>query len=381
MRAHALMSSVIGRPVLLMLLTVVIVAGGCMPPAAEAQRSDPRVHPERVDPTWGGRMTSAWHLAWAQRWREAEASFSALRSEQPDAMEPLVGLAFVARAQTHYGEARQYYAEALARDSTSADVHRQALATTWERSGWFDVRMGRTFFPGTGGAPLVSGHLAATLSPQLVVLGRAASFAGGAPFDVGGGGPARSIGCSSAGEGPPAASMAPMNTRASVYEVGAAMHPSASVWLTPRLERWSAASGEDVLGWVDGAYKPGDNFTVLGGVRPLDGRLGAPQVSAGAEIAVNRAGDVLTVYGAHGLRATCVESRDFFRAFFTGAPVRRMRYQLMLAEERGPPFSAMVVAASATFLTSPTRGLRADVSRRTGAFAQTTISSGVVMRW
>jgi|GEM_PF-5385386 len=81
-------------------------AACCVPSIVAAQLPRERVHPEVVDSTWGRRTQAAWQLAWARQWSDAHAAFDVLHHQHPDAVEPLLGLAFVDRATWRYASAQ-----------------------------------------------------------------------------------------------------------------------------------------------------------------------------------------------------------------------------------------------------------------------------------
>jgi hypothetical protein len=341
----------------------VVQQGGRSTPAAPS--ADPRVHPELADSTWGPRMRSAWSAAWAGRWHDAEAAFSALHDEQPDAMEPYVGLGFIARAGMRYDAARQYFAEALAREPAASDVRRQALALRWDRPGSAELRVGAAAPPGGAPSALASINVVAPLTPSLSLLLRAGSFGFDDPRELSG----------------PRVDTGTTSRRAQVLGGGAILHPTASLWITPRLEWWSTPEG-GLFGWIEGAYKPvGRRFAILGGARPISGHGRSPQVGGGAEVMSEDGSSVLTLYGMHGLRADTLESRDLLRAILTHSTSAAMTYQLATSAELGSPFAATTVSAGVVYLTSPRLGVRTEIASRMGAVPRNSLCTALVVRW
>jgi hypothetical protein len=278
-------------------------------------------------------------------------------------MEPYVGLAFVARAEMRYDAARKYFAEALAREPTAAEVRRQALALYWDRPGSAELRVGGSARPGGTPSTLASMNVVAPISPTMSLLLRAGSFG----FDD--------------SRGPSIAGLNSANQRAQVVGGGAILHPVATLWITPRLEWWSTPQG-GLFGWLEGAYKPaGRHFAILAGARPLSGTGRSPQVGGGAELMTGDGSSVLTLYGMHGFRADTLESRDLARAILTHSASAVLTYQIAASAEMGAPYSATTVSAGVVYLTSPRLGVRTEVASRRGAVPRNSLSSALVVRW
>jgi hypothetical protein len=346
----------------LTLLVALALAG--FPADGRAQRRPfvaARVHPELVDTTWGPRMQTAWRLAWAGRWSDADEAFSTLRREQPDAMEPYVGLAFVARGQLRFDAARRYYRDALVREPGADDVRRQAEELEWVRPGAVEALIGRSA-SATTSSDLLSVDVVAPVRRGITLLGRGGAFAAGDPLRASPSGRADSAG-------------------ATLVGVGVVLQLTTDLWLTPRIERWSARGTTNVYGWLDGAYRVAGRLSLLASIRALNGAGGAPMFAGGGEMAITRSGDVFTIYGVHALRPTVWESRNQFRAFFTGAATRRILYRVGGVAERGGTVSAVTLAAGATYLPEPRLGLRVELARRTGFASQQSALVGLVTRW
>jgi hypothetical protein len=349
-------------PSSLALALLIALTAACLPEAATAQREPAgwRVHPELVDSTWGPRMQAAWRLAWDRRWREADEAFVGLQREQPDAMEPWVGRAFVARGQLRLASARGFYEEALAREPTAVEVRRQALAIEWARVGSVEALVGRAAGLGdeTG---LGSVDLVVPVRSDLTVLARGGSMVGSSPLQPSPGGRVDSV-------------------AAVLLSVGLVVHPTDDLWITPRFERWSVPGEDAVYGWLDAAYRVGRRVSVLASVRALSAK-GAPVFGAGAEVAMSDAGDVLTLYALQALRPAEREARHQLRVFLTSALSRRMLYRAGAVVERGGAVSAGTIVLGTTYLLAAPVGLRLELSQRNGFAPQQSILGGLVLRW
>jgi hypothetical protein len=92
-----------------------------------------RVHPEMVDRRWGPRVAAAWQAAFARHDADARRAFETLHRDQPQAVEPMLGLGFVARATNDRAAARRWFRAALEVEPNSESAKEQLTAMEWDR--------------------------------------------------------------------------------------------------------------------------------------------------------------------------------------------------------------------------------------------------------
>lgn len=335
-----------------------------MRPASLAAQSPPRerVHPEMVDRTWGARTRAAWELAWARHWNAAREAFEQLRRDQPDALEPRLGLAFVARGSGRYAEARRWYNEALALEPESRDVRDQLEAARWDRPAMLDLAAGSTTANGARTSDW-SASAVIPVDPRLSLTARAGALGAGDPI--------RGIFLDSASGG---------GVRATVASVGAVVRPVERVTAVARFERWSAGGSSEQYLWLDGAVRASDRVTAHATLRPMSGRNGATQVGAAADVLV-ATGHVITGEFVRGLEAAPFEARSQVRGFYQITPNVRSAVRLGVVRDIDPNLSATTGAAAATWYVTPTMGVRAEATTRSGAFARNSVGLGLIIRW
>jgi hypothetical protein len=335
---------------------------------AQAPASDPRVHPELVDSTWGRRTLAVWQIAWAGHWAAAEQGFAALQREQPNAIEPLLGRGFVARGTGHFEEARGWYRAALAHDSSLTAAKTELAALEWEEPSSLEVTTGAAAIASVGAVPGVTAveadvNLAAVINPSLTVLARLGALESGDPS-----------------EGVVLSADSSLSARTSVVGAGVVVHPTSALWLTPRMEEWFTAGTRETFAWLDGAVRIAPWVTLLAGVRPISGSTGATQFSGGADFVVADR-QTLTLVAARGVTASPLEAREQVRAFWQRAPASPFGFRLGLIRDIDPLLSATTAIASGTAMVTPTRGFRLELSTRSGAYARQSVTAGVIARW
>lgn len=327
-----------------------------------AQSKPPeRLHPELVDRNWGPRVQAAWQRAFALDWNGARARFDTLHRDQPDAVEPLIGLGFVARGSGRPAEARRYFREALALDPTSVDARDQLAAAEWDRPGRFEIGGGTQRFNGETKA---TGNVAVVVPVTPVF-----TVAAGAGI-LGGGDPLRGIFVDSIDGAP----------RTTVVSGGIVVKPTSRITANVRSEQWSAAGNSETFLWIDGAFRISNGATVRAGARPLSGDNGATQIIGGVDMApIKQALVSLDVF--HGTEPAPFEARTIARVFVTALPNNRTTFRVGAVRDIDDDLSATTFAGSLGWMATPTRGVRVDASNRTGAFAQTSGSISLLVRW
>jgi hypothetical protein len=353
--AAIVLVGLIGRPA---------VARG-QPPAGTLPRE--RVHPELVDSTWGRRTAAAWRLAFARNWKDARSGFDSLHREQPVAIEPLIGLGFVARGRGNRAEARRWLRAALEVDPSSADARTQLTAIDWDRPSSVSVSIGTARVSGSTVGDWSAGF-SAPLVPRLSINAQAGQITAGDPFT--------GIFLDSASGG---------GVRATFTTGGLVVRPGGSVSMSVRATRWSAPGGAAGEGehhdyaWVEAATRVNSRLTVHVGGRPVSG-IGAPQVSGGVDLLVAPK-QVATAEILQGARDAPFEARTAVRLFYGITPSVRGSVRLALVREIDDRNSATTVGASSTWYAWPTFGVRAGLSLRRGAFARSAADVGAVVRW
>lgn len=345
-------------------LAIVVLAIGAGVRAASAQAAPPpreRVHPELVDTTWGRRTTAAWQRAFARDWRPARDAFGALLREQPDALEPRLGLAFVARATGEYAEARRWLRSAHDLDPSSVPVREQLEAAEWDRPSRADISVGATDASGT------------TTSDWSLSAG--VPVGGGVSVDaragvLGGGDPIRGILFDSTHGG---------RVRATVVSAGAVLRLTAAT-LGLRADRWSSPNITSTFVTFFAGVPVANAFTLRAGGRTVTGPTSAPQVSIGADVRIS-AHAVLSVDGSQGVRDAVFDARTHVGVFGQLTPTVRETFRLGLLRDIDSRLGATTAVASGTHFFRPTLGVHLDLAVRTGAFARRSVGTGVTVRW
>jgi len=161
---------------------------------------------------------------------------------------------------------------------------------------------------------------------------------------------------------------------------GAVVTPVSGLTLTARAERWSAAGSSDTFLWTDAAVRLSSVATAHAGARPVSGRNGAARITGGVDV-VPMAHGLLSLDVSQGAHAAPFEARTIARAFATARPNERTTIRVALVRDVDPRLSATTGAISAGWFATPTTGLRVDLSRRAGAFAQTSAGVALILRW
>ena len=175
-------------------------------------------------------------------------------------------------------------------------------------------------------------------------------------------------------------SLSASSSRTSVASLGAVWHPSASLWITPRIERWTTLGLGQTFAWIDGSWRIAQNVTLLVGSRALSGQVGAGQVGAGADVAI-APGHVLTLYGLQGVRASSFEARRQLRAAWYGALGPRYTARLAAIRDVDTRLAATTTAASLTTMVTSFTGVRTEATWRAGAYARRSVRGILVLRW
>jgi hypothetical protein len=340
-----------------------LLAAVAVPLAAQPRRAvaPERLHPELADSTWGRRMAAAWRLAFARDWSGANQRFGALRAEQPDAVEPLIGLGFVARGAGDPATARNYFRDALALDPTSTDAKTQLDAADWDRPGRGEVG---------GGAQRFGGATKSTAAAGVVVpLNPVATLTAGGGV-LSGGDPLRGIFLDSTGAG----------TRTTMVSGGAVFTPLFGLTLNARAEYWSGGGKSQTFVWTEAAVRMSSIASIHAGARPVSGENGAARLIGGVDVVPVEHG-LLSVDVSQGVHAAPFEARTIVRGFATATPDQRTTLRAALVRDVDPNLSATTGAASIAWLATPTIGFRVDYSQRSGAFAQTSAGVALLFRW
>lgn len=302
---------------------------------------------------------SAWQEAWAKRWPQANAAFAALHREQPYAVEPMLGLGFVARAEGRRADARRWLSQASAVEP-SADVRAQLEATEWDRPTMVDLSAGVAAVSGTQQTEWSAG-VVAPVTDQLAVNAR---------FGVlGAGDPLRGI-------------LPSLNAggRATVVAAGAAVRPRDGLTLSGRLERWASPSTSDTFLWLDGASAVGSLATVHLLARPVSGSAGAARMGAGVD-ALLHGGHLLSAEIMQGVRGAPFEARTTARLTDIYSPFRDATFRFGVVRDADRRFAATTAVATATRYLSSRAGVHVDAAVRGGAFARNSFGTGLVVRW
>jgi hypothetical protein len=337
---------------------LVVIASGKI----SAQTRPPeRLHPELVDRNWGPRVQGAWQRAFALDWNEANALFEALHRDQPDAVEPVIGLGFVARGRGRFADARRHFRDALALDSTSVDARDQLAAAEWDRPGRFEVG---------GGAQRFNGETKTTASVVAVVPITPAFTvtAGGGVF--GAGDPLRGIFVDSINGA----------SRTTMVSGGVVVKAGPRVTFGARGERWAGGGNTETFAWGEAALRLTTSASIRAGVRPVAGDNGATQIVGGVDLAPTPKA-LVSVDVTQGTEPAPFEARTIARLFVTALPNNRTTLRAAVVRDIDDDLSATTLGAAITWLATPARGVRIDVSNRTGAFAQTLGSISLLLRW
>lgn len=305
-------------------------------------------------------MTAAWQRAFARDWSAAAAAFDALHREQSDAIEPLIGQGFVARGAGDRAAARRFFRDALALDPTSTDARTQLAAAEWDRPGLVEIGGGAQRFGGATKATVVG-------TAVMPINGVVAITAGGGVF--GGGDALRGIFLDSTSAG----------VRTTMITGGAVVRPIDNLTLTARAETWTGAGNTDTFLWTDAAVRLGSALAAHAGVRPVSGRNDAARASAGIDL-VPVTNGLVSVDVSQGVHSSPFEARTIVRAF-AGVPAGRVPVRFGIVRDVDPSISATTGAASIGWFATPMTGVRLDLSRRSGAFAQTSAGLSLVLRW
>ncbi|MEP6493565.1 MAG: hypothetical protein ABJF01_12850 [bacterium] len=336
---------------------------------AMAQRARPaieRVHPERVDSTWGSRVHAAWALTTSEQWQPAERAFDTLHREQPDAVEPLVGLGVVARGKREPAAARGWFRHALDVEPESRDAQTLLAAVEWDRPGRIELSSGYATIGAGGSSTEFGGTMLWPVAEPLSITARAATIGAGdvlRAIDIGGTGTSAS------------------STRANVIGVGAVARLN-RVTIVPRLEQWTTGSRHETFAWVDGAVAVAPSFSATLGYRPLDGTLHAARVSAGAEFSV-ASGNATSVQIVRALTPSPAEARLQLIAFHsvTTGSTNNATYRAGIVRDSDPLLSATTGVASVEYLVTSRMGGRVEVAVRRGAFARSSVAVALIRRW
>lgn len=323
---------------------------------------NPRVHPELADTTWGRRTHAAWELAYKHDWAGARNAFEALRKEQPDAIEPRLGLAFVARGSGDYPQARRWYRSAIDADPSSTDARQQLAVAEWDRPAELAATAGQTTASGNTTADASIG-LVLPIDPQFTVTARAGA--------LGGGDPVHGI-LLTPGNG--------KSVSATVVSGGLVVRPTARTAVSARYDRWSASGTSESYLFLDGGVRATDALTLRVSLRPVSGNTSAPQFGGGVDLLV-APGNLVTLEASQGTRAAPFEARSQVRAFYQLTPSVRGSVRLGLVRDIDPALSATTGVASGTYYFVPRFGVRAEALTRGGAFARNSVALGVVTRW
>jgi hypothetical protein len=324
-------------------------------------RPPERLHPELVDRLWGPRVQAAWQRAFALDWKVADSLFAALHRDQPEAVEPVIGLGFVARGAGRFADARRLFRDALALDSTSVDARDQLAAAEWDRPGRVEV---------SGGAQRFNGETKTTANVTTVVpiTPTFTITAGGGVF--GAGDPLRGIFVDSAIGA----------SRTTMVSGGVVVKAGQRVTLGARGERWAGGGNTETFAWGEAALRLSTKASIRAGVRPVAGDNGATQVIGGVDLSPS-AKALVSVDVTQGTEPAPFEARTIARLFVTALPDRRTTLRAAFVRDLGNDLSATTLGASIAWLATPTRGVRIDASNRTGAFAQTLGSISLLVRW
>ena len=344
-------------PALLILLATAAPDASGQAPTAPVARE--RRHPELVDTTWGPRARAAWDLALARHYSDARQRFELLHREQPDAVDPQLGLAFVARGEGRISDARRWLREAYTAEST-ADIAAQLEAAEWDRPGALELLGGATHAGGRTTSDWSVGAVV-PVDPRVALTGRAGA--------IGGGDPLRGIFLDSIGA-----------AQARMVSGGVVVRPIDGTTLTGRFERWTSTGRSQNFLFLDLAQRLGSVVTAHVGARPQSGSFGSPQVSGGLDFLV-APGQVATIEASQGIRGTPFEARTQVRAFYLFAPSVRASMRLGVIRDVDPSISATAGVASGSVFINPHTGIRLELLARRGSFERSSADAGFVLRW
>jgi hypothetical protein len=313
------------------------------------------------DSAWAARLTTAWQRAWSRDWSAADETFTELHRERPRAIEPILGLGFVARAEGRASDARRWYAEALAIDPSSSEARDQLTVAQWDRPFSVDLYAGGTRAPGVTTSTW-SATAVAPLGPRFTATTRVGV--------IGGGDPLRGIFLDSTSGG---------GVRATVISLGGAARLSNDLTLTARGEHWSAGGPDQQFLWVDGAVRVSSDLTLHLATRPVSGSTGATQLGGGFDYAFGTK-QIVSFDVMRGTRAAPFEARTIARGFLTATANVRTLIRLGAVRDIDSRLGATTGVASATWFARPELGVRGELSVRRGAFEQTSLGAAVVVR-
>jgi len=331
--------------------------------SSAAQQGTPppreRVHPEMVDRLWGPRVAAAWQAAFARHDADARHAFEALHRDQPQAVEPMLGLGFVARATNDRVAARRWFRAALEVEPNSESAREQLTAMEWDRP---------TYVAASGGSARSSGKSTGTWAAGGNVWIDPIWSLNAGIGQVGAGDPIRGIFLDSANGG---------GANATYVSAGVVARPVARTTLSALATRWISHDQRDDYLYLEAARLITPTITGRIGARPISG-VGAPQVSAGIDAAVAPA-QIATLEFVQGTRGAPFEARSTIRGYYNYAP-RAELLRLGLIREFGPANSATTAVASFTHYFQPRFGVIVGGTDRWGAFARTSFELGAVYR-
>jgi hypothetical protein len=352
---HLLPRAVVA-PLLVLLISTSTLARAQQPAVSPPTRE--QIHPELVDTTWGRRSAAAWQLAFDRRYGDAQARFQALHVERPAAVDPLLGLAFVARVEGRRSDARRWMRAAYAVEP-SETIGQQLVATDYDRATSFDLSAGAATASGTTTSEWSAG-VVAWLDPRFAVVARAAA--------IGAGDPIRGIFLDSAN-----------GSRARMFSGGVVVRPIDGTTLGARFEHWTSTGRDENYVYLDAAQRLSDNFVVHVDGRPVSGVFGAPQIGGGVDI-VFIPSQIVTLGVQQGLRGTAFEPRTQASLFYIMTPSARGSVRVGAIRDIDPVNSATTGVVSGTWFATPTTGVRLELSARRGTFERSSVDVGLVLR-
>jgi len=336
-------------------------AACCVPSIVAAQLPRERVHPEVVDSTWGRRTQAAWQLAWARQWSDAHAAFDVLHHQHPDAVEPLLGLAFVDRATWRYASARRWYARAFAVEP-SEDVRRQLEAAQWDRPARIDV---------VGAQTDVEGDWVTDWGVDAVLpVDRWWSLTGRIG-ELGAGNPQLGLFVDSTANG---------GTPTKMFSVGAVLRPTERQTVAGRFEQWTSNGDRARLAWLDGSSRVSDWIGLHALVRLVNGDSGVARLGGAVDLRTQRT-NVVTLELWEGVRDAAFESRSTIHVIDIYTPDVRWLLRADGIFDVGDTNRATTAVLSANWLATPYYGFRALASRRSGVFPRNSFALGAILQW
>lgn len=348
---------------------VAVAIGSAAPRLAAAQvdstplpSNDDGARATNADAAWNARLAAAWKLGFAKEWTGARARFDSLHREQPRAIEPVIGLGYVARGQGRYGTARDRFREALALDSTSTKARELLHDTEWERPSSLRLEAGST--DARGSLTSTWGALAEIPATQrLSFTGRFALLGGGDAF--------QGIFLNPESGG----------VRQWVASAGVIAQASDRLTMTVRGDRWTSSNDTtQTFVWLDGALKASDRIIAHLNARPIAAGDGEPQFGGGVEYTVRQT-QVLKLDFSQGIRQAEFDARTVVRAFYNVDPSRTISYRAGIVGDIDHRFGAATVVGTLTWFARPTLGIRTELSDREGKFAKRSGTAGLVIRW